>query len=147
MTLYNCWFAADVIHLCKLSARSYSEFVTQDTASSNCSHCERCPYSDILCLVLDSYLTFILLILQKVKTAHKTLTSPSVTLRKLSTVLRVSKFLLRQRYLNLGSDNFSNRIRTAIRSYEKNFFFCNKWLCNVIEISFQGRDDKNIWKR
>ena len=107
----------------------------------------RFPYSDILCLVLDSYLTFRLLILQKVKTAHKTLTSPSVTLRKLSTVLWVSKFLLRQRYLNLGSDNFSNRIRTAIRSYEENFFYCNKLLCNVIEISFQERDDKNIWKR
>ena len=59
--------------------------VTQDTALSNCSRCRRCPSGDILCLLLDLCLIFRLLILQKVKTAHKALTFPSVTLRKLST--------------------------------------------------------------
>ena len=63
----------------------YVVFVTQDRASSNCSRCERRPFGNILCLVLDSCLIFRLLILQKVKSAYKTLTSPCVTLRKLST--------------------------------------------------------------
>ena len=63
----------------------YVVFVTQDRASSNCSRCERRPFGNILCLVLDSSLIFRLLIFQKVKSAYKTLTSPCVTLRKLST--------------------------------------------------------------
>ena len=68
------------------AAFGYSVFVTQHTASSNCFFCKRCSFGDILCLALDSFLIFGLLILQKVKTAHKTLTSPSATLRTLSTV-------------------------------------------------------------
>ena len=69
----------------QLKPSGYLVFLTQDTALSNCSRCRRRPFGDILCLVLDSCLIFSLLILQKVKTAHKTLTSPSLTLRKLST--------------------------------------------------------------
>ena len=69
----------------QLKPCGYSVFLTQDTALSNCSRCRRRPFGDMLCLVLDSCLIFSLLILQKVKTAHKTLTSPSLTLRKLST--------------------------------------------------------------
>ena len=69
----------------QLKPSGYSVFVVQDTASSNCSLCIRCPFGDILCLVLDSCLIFKLLILLKVKRAHKALASPSVTLRKLNT--------------------------------------------------------------
>ena len=58
--------------------------VTHDTASSNCSRCKRCPFGDRVCLALNSCLTFRLLVLQKVKTAHKTHISPSVTLREFS---------------------------------------------------------------
>ena len=63
----------------------YSIFFTQDAASSNCSRSKGCPFGDILCLALNSCLIFRLLVLQIFKTAHKTLTSPIVTLRKLST--------------------------------------------------------------
>ena len=69
----------------QMESFGYSIFVTQDTALSNCSRWRRRQSGDILCLVLNSCLIFRLLILQKVKTSHKTLTSPSVTLRKLST--------------------------------------------------------------
>ena len=62
----------------QLKPCGYSVFVTQGTA-----RCWRCPSVDILCLVLDSYVIFRLPIKKKVKTANK-LTSPSVTLRKLS---------------------------------------------------------------
>ena len=63
----------------------YSISVTQDTVSSNCSRCKRCPFGEILCLAPNSYLIFRLLVLKEVKTAHKTLISPIVTLCKLNT--------------------------------------------------------------
>ena len=68
------------------AAFGYPVFVTQHAASSNCFFCKRCSFGDILCLALDSFLIFGLIILKKVKTALKTLTSPSATLRILSTV-------------------------------------------------------------
>ena len=45
------------------------------------------------------------------------------------------------------SNNFSKRTRTLTRPYSEIFISCNKWICNVIEISFQGRDNTNIRKR
>ena len=44
----------------------YSIFVTQDTASSNCSRFKRCPFGDIVCLELNS---FVILRLCKLSTA------------------------------------------------------------------------------
>ena len=124
----------------QLKPCGYLVLATQDTASSNCSRCECCPFGDIACLALDSCL-----VLTKVRAAHKTLTSPSVTLRKLSLLPCLTKTQLA--LLNLGSDNFPNRTRTTTRSYNGNFIYCNKWLCNIIEMSFQGRDNTNIRKR
>ena len=63
----------------------YSIFFTQDAASSSYSRSKGCPLNDILCLALNSCLIFRLLVLQILKTVHKTVTSPIVTLRKLST--------------------------------------------------------------
>ena len=121
----------------QLKPCGYLVLVTQDTASSNCSRCECCPFGDIACLALDSCL-----VLTKVRTAHKTLTSPSVTLRKLSLLI-----------LTLFNQNSTSVIKfkqrqfwTTTRSYNGNFIYCNKWLCNIIEISFQGRDNTNIRK-
>ena len=47
------------------AAFGYPIFVTQHTASSNCFCCKRCSFGDILCLALDSFLIFGLLILKK----------------------------------------------------------------------------------
>ena len=54
------------------------------------------------------------------------------------TITRVTLFL--------GGDNFAKRTGTATRPYNKYVIYCNKWFCNVIELSFQCRNNTNIRK-